>query len=143
MEGFELAFKGPLDLFSRKELRTFLSKVSMFKIVIEKNDDDSSFCCRKQKNNNNEYICIKPFWIKAGTSKERIDWSLIDNSSGRKKFWLETTKATVEICKLLVKINFNVDLILIPDFVKSWIQDGSNNGMDISRSQRWKITQPE
>ena len=41
-------------------------------------------------------------------------------------------KATVEICKLLVKINFNVDLILIPDFVKSWIQDGSNNGMDVT-----------
>ena len=97
LEGFELAFEGPLDLPSRiviqSHFNTALSKGISFK------ERDHPGRRPDGKKGSDNYILIKPFWIKTGND-DPIDWSEPSSTSnGRPKFVL-TPSATSNLRRL-------------------------------------------
>jgi midasin len=86
VEGFLLAFQGPLDSSSFKELnRTVFN-------TLGRNIDKSQLeqPCRRpggRRGNNGDYILIAPFWIERGDS-EVVDWASETDASGRSRFVL-------------------------------------------------------
>ena len=97
LEGFELAFEGPLDLPSRtilqKQFNMSLRKGVSFK------ERDNPGRRPNGKNGGDSYILIKPFWIKSG-NKDQLDWAHPSSSpNGRPKFVL-TPSATSNLRRL-------------------------------------------
>lgn len=77
LEGFELAFEGPLDEKSLKTVRTLFKS----KLGKELKSEEMDRPARKPKG---DYILVKPFWISTGPINP-VDWSEA-TSSGRSRF---------------------------------------------------------
>lgn len=84
LEGFMLAFEGPLDAKSATTLRSMLRS----SIASGKQLDSSEHPGRRPggRNGKDAYALVKPFWIKTGP-EEPEDWSL-ESSTGRPRFIL-------------------------------------------------------
>lgn len=84
LEGFELAFEGPLDGTSTKVVRKVL-RASLGK-ELTKGDLDHPPRRPGSKSESDKFVLIKPFWIKAGPL-EQEDWAETART-GRSKFIL-------------------------------------------------------
>jgi len=90
LEGFELAFEGPLDDTSRNSLRKILS-TSLGKGLSKKELAQPM----RRPGKEEDYLLLKPFWIKTG-SIDCIDWanSTDMERTGRSKFVLTKSALT-------------------------------------------------
>ena len=90
LEGFELAFEGPLDDASRKALRKILS-TSLGNGLNKKELNQPM----RRPGSESEYVLSKPFWIKVG-AVDCIDWAEGNSSKkhGRSKFVLTESALT-------------------------------------------------
>ena len=80
LEGFELAFEGPLDEVSRKGVKEFLCG-ALGKGLSAKEIDHPA----RRPGKNDDFVLVKPFWIGVGPA-ERIDWTM--KTVGKAKFVL-------------------------------------------------------
>ena len=87
LEGFELAFEGPLDDSSRKALRKILS-ASLGKGLTKKELAQPM----RRPGKENDYVLCKPFWIQVG-KLNCVDWAANNDSHkhDRSKFVLTTS----------------------------------------------------
>eukprot|EP00563_Minutocellus_polymorphus_P011097 CAMPEP_0181061420 /NCGR_PEP_ID=MMETSP1070-20121207/22512_1 /TAXON_ID=265543 /ORGANISM="Minutocellus polymorphus, Strain NH13" /LENGTH=5087 /DNA_ID=CAMNT_0023141375 /DNA_START=277 /DNA_END=15540 /DNA_ORIENTATION=+ len=86
LEGFELAFEGPLDPPSRTQLRkTLHAKLS--KDLTKKELDHPGTRPGGRKSDDEDYVLMKPFWLKAGMV-DCVDWADQSHKHGRSKFVL-------------------------------------------------------
>jgi len=89
LEGFELAFEGPLDLPSRRLLRKTLHG-TLSKGVTKKELDHPGRRPGGRGSEDGGYVLMKPFWIKTGT-KGCVDWAEESQTQGRSRFVLTTS----------------------------------------------------
>lgn len=91
LEGFELAFEGPLDSPSRALLqKTLHGKLSK---DLTKKELDHPGRRPGGKDSEDDFVLMKPFWIKAG-AMEAVDWAKQSQAHGRSKFVLTPSART-------------------------------------------------
>ena len=93
LEGFSLAFEGPLDEKSLKSVRKAIC--ALCKGLGSKDLDHPG---RRPGEKGATYVLLKPFWIKAGPV-DQIDWSEETPRNGRSKFILTPT-TTINLRRL-------------------------------------------
>lgn len=86
LEGFELAFEGPLDPPSRALLRKTL-QAKLTKDLTKKELDHPGTRPGGRKSDDEDYVLMKPFWLKAGMV-DCVDWADQSHKHGRSKFVL-------------------------------------------------------
>ena len=82
LEGFELAFEGPLDETSRSLVQKFLRK--SFDIKLNQKELDHP---GRRPGDEGDFVLLKPFWIEVG-SLVIEDWTQICGKTGKSKFVL-------------------------------------------------------
>ena len=97
LEGFQLAFEGPLDMPSReiikKQFTTFLPNVT------SENERDHPGRRPDGRSGSNSYELIKPFWIKSGNVAS-LDWANPSSSLDGKPRFILTPSATSNLRRL-------------------------------------------
>lgn len=91
LEGFELAFEGPLDASSKISLKKLVT--AAFGKGLTRKELDHPGRRPEGKANDSQYVLVKPFWIKAGEN-EQIDWSERKSAQGPAKFVLTPSMMT-------------------------------------------------
>jgi midasin len=89
LEGFELAFEGPLDPPSRSLLRKTLHG-KLAKDLTKKELDHPGTRPGGRKSDEGDYVLMKPFWLKAGMV-DCVDWADKSHKRGRSKFVLTSS----------------------------------------------------
>ncbi len=95
LEGFELAFEGPLDEGSRSVIQKLLN--SSLGKGLTKKDLDHPGRRPGGKTEANDYILVKPFWVRSGPLSP-MDWAVIDGK-GKTNFVL-TPSASLHLRRL-------------------------------------------
>lgn len=98
LEGFELAFEGPLDEDSRSVIhKLFNSSLSK---GLTKKDLDHPGRRPGGKAGANDYILVKPFWVKTGPLSP-VDWAVVD---GRGKASFVLTPSALSHLRRLARV---------------------------------------
>jgi midasin len=87
VEGFSLAFQGPLDAKSLKAVKKVLS-AALGKELKQKDMEHPGR--RPSGRNSSNFVLIKPFWIEAGPL-DPVDWSEYNAEQARSRFILTPT----------------------------------------------------
>ena len=99
LEGFQLAFEGPLDLPSREIIQKQFASLIPKGISQKERERDHPGRRPDGRKGSDSYVLIKPFWIKSG-KEEQIDWADPSTSSNGKSKFVLTPSATANLRRL-------------------------------------------